>query len=267
MPRTAERLALRVKRKLPERAWPLLRTAASIGGDVPLVGLPDLRRVVVLAPHPDDEALGAGGTVALLAASGTEVVVAVASDGEATPDTGLVPDEIARRRREETAVSCAALGVPPPRFWGRPDGGLARCRADLAASIGRLLAEVDADGVFLPWFGDGHPDHRALTPALADAGPPAALSVWAYEAWTPLPANRLVDVTSAIDRKQAAVAAHVTAHAGFDVSAMIALSRYRSVHGLAGHGWAEAFLVAPAQRYLALARDSAVATTAASRRA
>lgn len=94
-----------------------------------------------------------------------------------------------------------------------------------------------------------------VTTALARVGLPASVEIWGYETWAPLPANRVVDVTSVIDDKRAAVAFHHTACAAFDLSAMIGLNRYRSVHGLAGKGFAEAFLVAPADRYIALAAE------------
>ncbi|HET6874905.1 MAG TPA: hypothetical protein VFH70_09015, partial [Acidimicrobiales bacterium] len=109
------------------------------------------------------------------------------------------------------------------------------------------------EAVFLPWFADGHPDHEACTAAVAAAGLGQDVEVWGYETWTPLPANRIVDITDAYGAKKAAVAAHATAHLAFDLSATLGLSRYRSVHGLMGRGYAEGFLAAPAGRYLEMA--------------
>lgn len=238
---------------MPDGAWPALRAVASLGGDGPLVGLPSLARALVLAPHPDDETIGPGGTVARLAASGTEVEVVILTDGEATPGTGLGMREVARRRRSEAVEACCRLGVGPPHFSGHPDGGLEQRVAELAGELGALVPGLAPEAVFLPWFGDGHPDHLAVTSALARAGLPDRVDVWAYETWTPLPANHLVDISPVIDLKRQALAAHRTASGAFDIEAMVGLNRYRSVHGLAGQGWAEAFLVAPAERYRSLA--------------
>lgn len=244
----------RIRPRIPARAWPILRTAASIVTEGPLVGLPGFRRVLVLAPHPDDETIGPGGTLALLAAAGTAVTVLVATGGETTPGTGLDPDEIGRRRTAEAREACARLGLPEPRFLGLADGTLVREVAAIAAALVPAIGASRPDAVFLPWFGDGHPDHEALTDALAlaalDPQVDGRIEIWAYETWTPLPATRLVDITSSIGDKQAAVRAHATARAAFDVEAMTGLNRYRSVHGLAGHGWAEAFLAAPLHQYL-----------------
>jgi LmbE family N-acetylglucosaminyl deacetylase len=233
-------------------------------GEGPVVGLPALRRALVLAPHPDDETIGPGGTLALLAAAGTAVTVVVVTGGETTPGTGLPPEQIVRRRAAEATQACARLGLSAPMFLEHPDGNLCRRLPAMAADLTALLTSTAPDAVFLPWFGDGHPDHQALTDALAltardpDAAPnlDAKIEVWAYETWTPLPATRLVDITAMIDAKRAALEAHVTARAAFDLDAMTGLNRYRSVHGLAGRGWAEAFLVAPVHRYLEWAAAS-----------
>jgi hypothetical protein len=93
--------------------------------------------------------------------------------------------------------------------------------------------------------------------ALASSGLAPDTQVWAYETWTPLPANRIVDITAAFSAKEAAVAAHVTAHLAFDVGATLGLNRYRSVHGLMGRGYAEGFLAAPVGDYLDLVRRTA----------
>jgi LmbE family N-acetylglucosaminyl deacetylase len=90
--------------------------------------------------------------------------------------------------------------------------------------------------VLAPWELDGHPDHQVLHTAI-----PAGVEVWGYETWTPLPPTWIVDVTSVHERKARALACYETAHLAFDVSAMLALDRYRSVHGLMGKGYAEAY--------------------------
>lgn len=255
IPRTVDRLVRRSKPLVPASCWPFLRSALSVGGEGPLVGLPALRRILILAPHPDDEIIGPGGTAALLARSGTAVAVVVITDGTATPGTGLAPVEIGRRRRLESTRACATMGLSPPTFLGLADGGIARLVPELAGRLAAIVGELGPDAIFLPWFGDGHSDHRVVSTALARMGLPAAVEIWAYETWAPLPANRIVDISAVIDKKRAALATHRTASAAFDLTAMLSLNRYRSIHGLAGNGFAEAFLVAPADHYGALASE------------
>lgn len=254
VPRAVVRAVARLKPVVPEAAWPLLLSLRSLAGDGPIVGMPRFQRVVALGAHPDDETAGCGGLLARLAADGTDIDVVIATDGEATIGADLDTTEVARRRQGEAAAACARLGVTkPPRFLGLPDGGLPARIDDLSEALGPILNEARPQAVLLPWFLDGHPDHQALARAVAglDLGPDVVL--WGYETWTPLPANRIVDITSVVDTKAEALAAYVTAHLAFDVSSMLGLSRYRSAHGLLGRGHAEAFLAAAAPEWAALA--------------
>lgn len=256
-PRRVARVLARAKPVVPASLWPLVHVLRSVPGGGPLVGLPRFRRVLLLAAHPDDESIGCAGTVALLADGGAEVTAVFATDGEATIGSALGPEETGRRRTAEAREACRLLGVRESRFLQHPDGGLPERTEVLGRQLAGLVAELRPDVVLLPWFLDGHPDHQALSTALASVPLPPELELWGYETWTPLPANRLVDVTRSLERKQAALAAHVTAHLAFDVSAAASLARWRSIHGLAGQGYAEAFLAAPAAAYLDLARRAA----------
>ncbi len=247
-------MVARTKPAIPDGAWPLLLALRSFAGDGPIVGLPSFRRVLALAPHPDDE-IGCSGTLALLGDAGADVTVLFATDGEATRGSGFDAAETARRRRSEAERAGLIIGFVS-RFLGRRDGGLPEATRDLGVAIGNAIDELAPDVLFLPWFLDGHPDHGALSDALTHAPAlPSGLEVWGYETWTALPLNRLVDVTTVMDRKRAALAAHETAHLAFDVSAGLELGRWRSTHGLMGRGYAEAFLAAPADQYVTWTKE------------
>lgn len=243
----------------------------SFAGRGPIVGLPRVRRALVLAPHPDDETIGCGGTVALLSAAGAEVTVVFATDGEATRGSPDSARATGARRREEAARAAAILGVSC-RFLGLPDGNLVDSLDGDGLRDGALAGEIAAaveaaapEVVFAPWPLDGHPDHGAVADALAlvTARPgrragrllaEAEAEVWGYETRTAMVPNRLVDVTDVIDTKRAALAAHATGSLAFDLEAGIGLNRWRSVHGLMGRGYAEAFLAVSAGDYADLNR-------------
>ncbi len=245
--RTAHRLAHRLTHRLTRRpdsaTARTIMAASSWARGGPLVARPWFARVIVLAPHPDDESLGAGGTLALLAARGCEVHVVCVSDGSASPTAQLPPAEVVRRRRNEMQQAVDVLGLGQVTFLNLPDGALRHHVPSLAVSLTALQRNLGAEALFTPWVGDGHPDHQAVSAAVAAADLPRSLPIWGYETWTPCPPNRVVDISAYAERKRLAVAAHATAHEAFDVSAMLALNRYRSVHGLRGQGEAEAFLV------------------------
>jgi LmbE family N-acetylglucosaminyl deacetylase len=242
----------RTKPLVPDAAWPVLNTMRSLAGNSPILATPSFRRVLVLGAHPDDETTGCGGTMALLSNAGTTVDVAIATSGDATAGSTLTPDETARRRESESRRAAALVGARPPRFFAYPDGHLSDHVDALGADLRGLLADVEPEAVFLPWFLDGHPDHQAVPRALRKAGVGGDVELWGYETWTPLPANRHVDISKVFARKETALAAHETAHAAFDVSAILGINRYRSAYATVGVGYVEGFLVAPAAEWFAL---------------
>jgi LmbE family N-acetylglucosaminyl deacetylase/SAM-dependent methyltransferase len=130
----------------------------------------DLDTVVVLAAHPDDETLGAGGLLATAAARGIRVVVVVATDGDGShPDSPTWPPRaLARERRVELARALDHLAPGSAlSFLGLPDGQLREHRARLTGLIrSTILTETSDDPlrtlVVAPWSGDGHRDHRVL---------------------------------------------------------------------------------------------------------
>ena len=135
----------------------------------PVLALDDRARTVpplVVAPHPDDEVLGVGGLVAMLA-GGVEIVVV--TDGEASHPDSTVHSRaaLAAIRRAETVTACGLLGVVPAAIahLGHPDGGV-----DEAALTDALTTRL-APGRWCvtTWRGDGHPDHEAVGRAAAVA--------------------------------------------------------------------------------------------------
>ncbi|MGD0492361.1 MAG: PIG-L family deacetylase [Steroidobacteraceae bacterium] len=128
---------------------------------------PDEGALLVIAPHPNDEILGAGGLIRTWAAGGREVSVLSVSDGEAA-DPGC--EGLANLRREEmkealrklcpTHVSVTRLGLPD----GRITEHLNRLRnAMLSFCRDRLT-------LIAPYEHDGHPDHRAVGALCMDFG-------------------------------------------------------------------------------------------------
>ncbi|KAD3456018.1 methyltransferase domain-containing protein [Arthrobacter yangruifuii] len=157
-----------------------------------LPGLADVlpeppRRLVVLAAHPDDESLGAGGLIASLAAAGTAVDVVVATAGEAShPDSPThTPQTLTVLRETELRTAVGRL-APNARvhLLGLPDGQLAAHRAELDAFLAGVVG-TDTDGLWLaaPWRGDGHTDHDAAGAAAARLAAKARVPLLEYPIW------------------------------------------------------------------------------------
>jgi LmbE family N-acetylglucosaminyl deacetylase len=234
---------------LPPRAVRAL-VASLQPGNRPAVGLPDAEDVLVVAPHPDDESIGCGGLIALATRRGTRVTVVFATDGE---DLLIAdkPGSLAERRRAQGTAACEVLGAKPV-FLALPDGDLHRSTDALAGALEDAMARTSAALVVLPWFGDANSDHRAVNTAFAQTT--GDVSVWGYEVWSPLPANRVVDITGAVEDKRRAIAAH-TADVFIDADALLGLNRYRAAVARLDGTHAEAFLEAPATEYRERTRD------------
>lgn len=216
----------------PEWAWrqwrPLWASALTSLDEL----VPAGRRLVVVAPHPDDEVLGCAGLLSLLVARHRAqlppdralpppVEVIGVTDGEACyPDSGRwTPDRLATHRRAERASGLRRLGLHGPvHALGLPDG-------DVAAQEERLVAELTTrlesdDVVLAPWRLDGHPDHesagRASARAAASTGATLLeMPIWAWHWARPgdahVPWHRLRRLplnARALQDKRAALAAH-----------------------------------------------------------
>ncbi len=142
---------------------------------------------LIVAPHPDDETIGAFGLIRALRRRGIAVRVIVVSDGAAShPASPRWPRRrlVAERRREtRRAMSRAGVAAGAIRFLGLPDGALpeAGCAA-LAAAVARIRRLGLTVG---PCRDDAHPDHCAVAAALDRM--PARGRRLSYRVWSDRP--------------------------------------------------------------------------------
>jgi LmbE family N-acetylglucosaminyl deacetylase len=139
-------------------------------------------RALVIAPHPDDEILGVGGTIARLTKAGHEVFVAVVT-------TGRPPDYSAAetaRVRAEAARAHALLGVADIFWLNLPAARLAETsHAVQNEALGKIVKQVEPATLFVPFAGDIHMDHQlTFLSAMVAARPHQAAypgTILAYE--------------------------------------------------------------------------------------
>jgi LmbE family N-acetylglucosaminyl deacetylase len=139
-------------------------------------------RALVLAPHPDDEILGCGGTIARIVAEGGDVQVAIVTSGQEPRFDRTQVDQVA----DEAKQAHRLLGISRTHFLGLPAAELDRmAQADLNDAIGRIVAEVRPDTLFIPFGGDLHFEHRLVFDAALVAARPRGSDypsrVYAYE--------------------------------------------------------------------------------------
>lgn len=207
--------------------------------------------VLVLAPHPDDEAIGVGGTIGLHLDRGSEVTVLYMTDGRGLSDVNL--SEV--RRKEAESVG-RIYGIRQA-FWNVPDTQL-RSDPDRISDLADVLRMVGPRTVYLPSFFEHHRDHLATNPLLIGALERAHVGptlVAGYEVWDNLPfPNHVVDITGQFRRKQEMLSHYATALAATDFqklcSSRNALHYLLHVDTARGReGYAEVFCLMDWQSY------------------
>jgi LmbE family N-acetylglucosaminyl deacetylase len=229
-----------------------------------MVWQPGAETVVVLAPHMDDETIGCGGTLALHAQRGANITVVFLTDGRngSAEINTLYGAERERKQRElielRTKEACAALqrlGVQHMVCLEVEDGTLDRCTW-AAAKLRAVLLERQPELVYLPFYLEEHPDHRATSRVLLDAVAQTLLQFqcMGYEVWTPLFPNCLVSIDATVELKKQALREYASQLSQCDyLHVSIGLNAHRSA-GLirppgAGGGYAEAFHAIPLAQY------------------
>jgi len=129
------------------------------------LSLTGVRRALIVAPHPDDETIGAGALILKLRRAGAHVEVLVVTDGGASHrnSASFPRPRLIRERGREVRRAVALLGVSAARLrlGGFPDGGLDTLDRAGRARLTRLVARYRrCDLIVMPVPDDAHPDHR-----------------------------------------------------------------------------------------------------------
>lgn len=206
------------------------------------------QRVLVLAPHPDDETFGCGGTLALHRQYGDPVRVVFITSGELGDWQETQDAEACRTRREtEVGVALARLGVEEWEFWRYPDRAVAADGA-LIARLTEAIHAYHSTLLYVPSPLEFHPDHRAVAQAVRAAlrGWSGELRVGFYEVGYALPLNTLVDITPVWEIKEQTIRAYESQLQGWDyLSVSQGLGQFRSLTLGRQVTAAEAFYVVP----------------------
>ncbi len=165
------------------------------------------RRVLVLAPHPDDESIGCGGSIALHAKAGDPVKIIFLTNGAKGDSSGEIDkNRYVTLRQREAKRACESVGVVDLEFWPYEDRSLAGAHGALVHMVD-LLNDYRPQLVYAPSPLEFHPDHRAACFLLCDAirGLDMSFEVAFYELGQPVCANTLVDITPVLAQKNRAI--------------------------------------------------------------
>ena len=210
-------------------------------------------RVLIVAPHIDDEVIGPGGTLALHKEAGSTIGVIYVSDSAGDSAQTGIGSQTAIRKQE--AEACARqMGFEIVGFLDFADGQLSRYEDRIAGRLREIIASWTPTQIICPFLTDHHRDHEATASAVALALRESAWSgeVWGFEVWSTLWPNVVIDITNGIEKKKAGIACHASQIANMSyVEAALGLNRYRGLR--VGVAYGEAFYVCSAADFVKLA--------------
>lgn len=182
-----------------------------------------MKKVLVIAAHPDDEVLGCGGTIAKLAAQGTEVRILILASG-LTSRADFPAEEAAARLKkhyERAEKAGALLGTKKVDLLGLPDQRLDTLPLlEITQSIERHVADFEPDTIFTQHGGDLNYDHvitfrATLTATRPQAGhcvkrvyayEVASSTEWAFQSFSPVfKPDTFFDISETLEKKISAM--------------------------------------------------------------
>lgn len=245
-------------------SYGLLRTSKVFNTSC-LVWEPGAERVVVLAPHMDDETIGCGGTLARHARAGAAITVVFLTDGRQGGGPRLKnlrgeelkaeEQRLIATRKAEAQRALQQLGVQSTVFLDVEDGALAH-DSSAAPRLRAILERERPELVYVPYFLEQHADHLAASTILLDAtrdgGP--RFQCLGYEVWTPLFPNCFVRIDEVVEQKKQALAEYRSQLEQTDyMHSGLGLNAYRSAAFNGNYGrFAEAFCSVSLEQYRAL---------------
>jgi LmbE family N-acetylglucosaminyl deacetylase len=155
----------------------------------------NIKRCLVLVPHPDDEALGCAGLLAQLVKQGSDIRIVLTTDGSRshTNSASYPPARLAALRKEELTAALNLLGISSSQLncYGATDSAMPATTEpgfqELTDRLSDDLIMFQPDLILVPYELDPHRDHRAtwqvLIAALEKVRPTERPKIWEYPIW------------------------------------------------------------------------------------
>jgi N-acetylglucosamine malate deacetylase 1 len=208
------------------------------------------KKILVIAPHPDDEIMGPGGTLIKALESESEVLVLYLTRG-ADSDRGRQACEEATALSQKLGFTCEFLDF---------HSGNIVISGDSVEDFSGRITKFSPEAILLPFFLDDHNDHRRASHLLMEAvGRGLNIEkgeIWAYQVYSMLPANVIVEISDVIDRKADAIrvfASQFSVRDWVNWSQGLNALNSRWLPGNSGSPrYAEMFFVLPGKAYISL---------------
>ncbi|MDA3896928.1 MAG: PIG-L family deacetylase [Desulfobacteraceae bacterium] len=206
-------------------------------------------RVLVFAPHPDDETLACGGSLAIHAAAGDQIEVVLLTNGVAGDTKGTTDrNDYIAIRRDETIRACRVLGIEQVVFFNFEDRQLGGAHNAIYQII-ETINKFKPDLIYAPSAYDFHPDHRAAHFLICNAVKSCAgdFDIAFYEVNQLVNPNCIVDISEVSEKKFAAIDQYQSQLKEIDYKDISkGLNRFRSLTLPKDSLYAEAFYLLPA---------------------
>ncbi len=207
------------------------------------------RRVLVIAPHPDDDIIGCGGSTMIHLGVLDPVRVVFLTRGDQGDFTGRFGEDYPLIREQEALEAARTTGVQDIRFLPYLDRQV-QAREPLIRDLVSVMEDHRAELVYCPSPMEAQPDHREAAFAAWSAVHrlSRAVEVAFYETSTPLKPTILVDISTVMERKMTALYCHRSQFLDYDWSDRVrALARFRTISLIGQAEYAEAFWMARAE--------------------
>lgn len=208
-------------------------------------------KVVVFAPHPDDETVGCGGAIAAHCRHGDQVKIVILTNGNKADTLNRYSSkDYVEIRKSEAQKAASILGVKDIEYWEYQDREL-KPDDDLICRLSNLLEEYAPTLIYCPSPTEVHPDHRFTSQALWETllrvkTPP---KVAFYELGIPFRPNTLVDITPYIEAKKNALKTYESQQAENDYySKILGLNKYRTYTLSPQVEYAEGYYIIPSEK-------------------
>ena len=208
-------------------------------------------KVIVFAPHPDDETFGCGGAIAAHCKHGDRVKVIVLTNGDKADTLNRYSrEEYVEIRKSEAQQAGVILGVNNIEFWGYPDRGL-KPDENLISRLSNLLKDYKPTLIYCPSPTEAHPDHRVTSQAVWETllRVKTLPKVAFYELLVPFRPNTLVDITLYIEAKKNAIKTYKSQQAENDYyGKILGLNKYRTFTLSSQVEYAEGYYIVPSEK-------------------
>jgi LmbE family N-acetylglucosaminyl deacetylase len=168
------------------------------------------RDCLVIAPHPDDESIGCGGSINKHVRQGSRVKVIFLTDGQKGDFNNVFGDGYTGKRRDSAVRALSALGIKEYEFLGFEDRGLYQVRDKLFSRTRRIVETFRPGIIYVTSPYEANPDHRAASYAGMELFNVTGIDTAFYEVLVPLYPNGLVNITEEYPTKESAIKCYDT---------------------------------------------------------